>query len=228
MPEQDLVNHLFNQNAEAFSQATEQHVTSGTYQRGQLFIQVLKKYCPGFGMRVLDYGCGTGRMSIMAAEEGFLVKAVDPAEEHIKIANGLNRSTGVEFNVLSDKLDEASSSFDAVVSSSVFEFVPDPKQYIDDIHKVLKPKGVLLISVPNTNSWWRWYAKLRFGKTYDHFKFQKNVLSQEGLRLLVEKKGFKKIGSSLYFESAFDEKGFSALSRLRIFGTLSLMVFIKQ
>ncbi len=226
--EQESINTLFNGNSQAFSEATEQHVAKGTYKRGQVFLTKLKSLVSSENSEVLDYGCGTGRMSIMLGNEGYHVTGVDPAIDHIKIALSMNHSTNVKFKIMNNALDEPPLHYDAVVSSSVFEFVPDAQQYIGDIHAVLKPNGILLISIPNTKSWWRLYSKIRFAKQYNHFKFQKNVFTEKEMQKIVEHKGFHKIGSSIYYESAFDQKGLSILNRWSIFGTLTLMTFRKR
>ena len=228
MLEQERINQLFNQNSKAFNNATEQHVLDGTYKRGQLFLTSLKAKVSSKDTKVLDYGCGTGRMSIMLGKEGYHVIGIDPAEEHIRIAQSLNDLPHVQFKLMSDRIEESENSFDAVVSSSVFEFVPDAEEYIADIQRVLKSNGVLLISIPNKRSWWRLYAKLRFGRQYNHFKFQKNLLTEKELQILLEKHGFKREGYSRYYESAFDQKGLSFLNSLSIFGTLTLMCFRKR
>jgi len=225
--EQENINALFNQNAQAFSEATEQHVSAGTYKRGHVFLTKLKSLVSSENIDVLDYGCGTGRMCIMLGKEGYRVTGIDPAIDHIKIANAMNHSAHVQFKLMNTTLEEPSLHYDAVVSSSVFEFVPDAQQYIKDIHDVLKLNGILLISIPNTKSWWRLYSKIRFGKQYNHFKFQKNIFTEKKVRMALEQKGFKKLGNSVYYESAFDQKGLSVLNQLSIFGTLTLMAFRK-
>lgn len=228
MSSQDLVNQLFNGNSKAFGAATEQQYQAGTYKRGEVFLTQAKRLIGKQKAFILDYGCGTGRISMMLGKEGYTVLGLDPAQEHIEIANGLNEYQNVRFSALENGLKELEVSCDMVVSSSVLEFVPDVEQYIQDINTVLKPGGLLLVSIPNLFSLWRMYSKIRFGKRYKHFEFQQNLFSQKQLKVLLEKHHFNSVGSGIYFESAFDQKGLSVLNKSMFFGTLVLLTFVKK
>jgi len=97
----------------------------------------------------LDVGCGWG------AE---LLKSVEP---HIK------KGIGVDFKapaLISDKLETlslkldkelpfADKSFDIVTLMAVLEHLDQPEFIISEIDRVLRPGGVLLLTVPS------WYAK---------------------------------------------------------------------
>ena len=225
MHTQESINQLFNDNSKAFGEEIEKQYEAGTYRRGEVFLRKVKKHVH-MGASILDYGCGTGRISMMLGKEGYQVQGIDPAVEHIQMAASLNQSSHVGFNVLSN-FNAPASSFDAVVSSSVFEFVPDPEQYINDIYRLLKPGGKLIISFPNTFSLWRVYSKIRFGKRYNHFKFQ-TTRKKSKIIALFQKHKFKKVGGTEYYESAFDHKGLGFLNASRWFGTLFVLVFEKK
>jgi 2-polyprenyl-3-methyl-5-hydroxy-6-metoxy-1,4-benzoquinol methylase len=228
MPTQSSINQLFNNNSKAFRDTTEQQYEAGSYKRGDLFLEKVKKHVTPSQAKILDYGCGTGRISMMLGKQGYQVKGIDPAIEHIRIAESLNNLPQVTFQTLTEDIIGFDESYDAVVSSSVFEFVPDTEQYIGAIKKMLKPGGILVISFPNLFSLWRWYAKMRFGKIYNHFKFQKNLLSERDIKKLFAKHHFKKLEGAQYYESAFDHKGLGFLNASRFIGTLGVWVFQKK
>ncbi len=225
---QDHLNQLFNNNSRAFGDTTEQQFKAGTYKRGNVFLNQVKKMLPDREAYVLDYGCGTGRISMILGQEGYRVLAVDPAVDHIQIAHSLNTFPNVEFSVLNDDLKIPLERFDAVVSSSVLEFVPDVDQYIQSIYGVLKVGGVVFVSVPNVYSLWRVYSKFRFGKKYKHFQFQKNVFTQGELRDKFRIHNLQAQSSRIYFESVFDQKGLGVLNKSVLFGTLVLLTFVKR
>jgi 2-polyprenyl-3-methyl-5-hydroxy-6-metoxy-1,4-benzoquinol methylase len=227
MHTQESINQLFNGNSKAFGDEIERQYEAGVYKRGDVFLRQVKTHVPLANASILDYGCGTGRISMMLGKEGYRVLGIDPAVDHIEMATSLNRSSNVAFKVLTQAPIAAAASFDAVVSSSVFEFVPDPQQYIQAIYQLLKPGGRLIISFPNAFSLWRIYSKIRFGKRYNHFKFQ-TIHKKTDLIKQFEKNKFKKIGSTQYYESAFDHKGLSFLNASSLFGTLFVMVFEKR
>ncbi|MBC7488495.1 MAG: class I SAM-dependent methyltransferase [Cytophagaceae bacterium] len=228
MSTQNSINQLFNNNSKAFGDTIEQQYQTGSYKRGEVFLKKVTNYVLASDAKILDYGCGTGRISMMLGDQGYQVTGVDPAVEHIKIAQSLNHLPLVNFQVLTEDTIITSIRFDAVVSSSVFEFVPDAQQYISAIDNVLKPGGVLIISFPNLFSLWRVYAKLRYGKKYNHFKFQKHLLSKSEIKKLLMKNNFRKLEGPQYYESVFDHKGLGFLNASRFFGTLGVWVFQKK
>ena len=102
------------------------------------------------GHHVLDVGAGPGHQVAEIAPNvapGGLVKGVDAAESAIAIARerwtGLNN---VEF-VSGDayKLPFENSTFDAVMSSQVFEYLDDVAAALSEVFRLLKPKGRVLI-----------------------------------------------------------------------------------
>jgi arsenite methyltransferase len=98
------------------------------------------------GARVLDIGCGTGRLARWIGErlapKGSVV-GIDPLEERIRIA----RSHGgvVRFEVGQAEALGAfeDASFDAVCMSSVLHWVSDKAKALAEIRRVLRPGGRL-------------------------------------------------------------------------------------
>jgi ubiquinone/menaquinone biosynthesis C-methylase UbiE len=99
------------------------------------------------GETVLDIGSGPGFLADeMAAEVGpeGAVHGVDPSEAMLAIAR--RRATGVEYttgDALS--LPYEDETFDAVVSTQVYEYVPDMPAALTEARRVLRPSGRLLI-----------------------------------------------------------------------------------
>ena len=97
------------------------------------------------GARVLDVGCGTGRLARWIAESvvgpSGSVVGVDPLPERIAIARA--RVSGIRFEVAQaeDLSAFAPESFDAVSMSSVFHWVTDKARALAEVRRVLKPSG---------------------------------------------------------------------------------------
>ncbi len=103
----------------------------------------------GPGDDVLDAGCGTGaiaREATHAVGPGGSVAGVDKSVSMLGVARQM--CPGVEFRQgdVAD-LPYGDHSFDAVVSSFMLMFVPDPVAAIREMRRVLRPGGRLAVSV---------------------------------------------------------------------------------
>lgn len=64
------------------------------------------------------------------------------------VAIDLARSSTVDIIGSGDEIPIKSEAFEVVLCSQVLEYVADPRRLIAEVHRVLKPGGVLLLSVP--------------------------------------------------------------------------------
>lgn len=106
------------------------------------------------GMRVLDVGCGTGTLAILAAKKGADVVAFDVSGPMLSVAQQKRVREGlqakielIEMGVAGmDKL--ADASFDVATATLVFsELSEDERRYaLRHAHRVLKPGGALAIA----------------------------------------------------------------------------------
>ena len=101
------------------------------------------------GRRVLDAGCGVGWGSELLRRAGAAsVVGVDISDE--ALADARRRAPECEF-VPGDlrKLPFADGEFDAVVCMEALEHTDDVSGTLDQLARVLRPDGVLLVSSPN-------------------------------------------------------------------------------
>ena len=141
----------------------------------ELFSKYVSKDC-----KILDVGCGYGRILNELAEAGFTdLTGVDSAENMIK--RGLRDYPNLNLVANPDgKLPFEENTFDAVILFGVLTCVPDnesQKELLNDIKRVLKPGGVIYINDFLLNSGfkrWLFYKKAQketgvYGafKTYD-------------------------------------------------------------
>jgi methionine biosynthesis protein MetW len=104
----------------------------------------------GQGGKVLDIGCGDGQISKIIKEnnEVFGIEISDIARQKAK-DNGIN-VLDLDLNLnWSDGLEE---SFDVVVAGEIIEHIFDTDKFLQNIHKVLKEDGYLVLSTPNIAS----------------------------------------------------------------------------
>lgn len=120
------------------------------FRRLVFFQETLLKRFPDAKARVLDLGCGNGNVSLQLAGVGFQVVGVDLSAETIAIAQARNVfPDNLEFRVLPAEEIENLEPFDAVICSEVLEHLYDPHAVMRTIYKLVKPEGVVCISVPN-------------------------------------------------------------------------------
>jgi SAM-dependent methyltransferase len=112
--------------------------------------------------RVLDYGCGVGcfyqRHLARSAGEyvGADVSDLAIARTRAKGYSALKIDPGT------GRIDAADGSFDGACCLEVFEHLFDPLQAAREIHRSLKPGGILVATVPNFGYHaWRLLAFLR-------------------------------------------------------------------
>jgi SAM-dependent methyltransferase len=110
----------------------------------------------GRGRRVLDLGCRSGALTRHFLD-GNEVVGLDVDRAALEKAAAL----GIE-TVLADveeRLPLEDESFDAVVAGELLEHVRFPDALVDEARRVLRPRGVLVGSVPNA---FRLQCRLRF------------------------------------------------------------------
>jgi ubiquinone/menaquinone biosynthesis C-methylase UbiE len=117
------------------------------------------------GHRVLDLGCGTGTLAIMAkrAQHKAEVFGLDADPEMLKLAH-IKRDQAklkITFDVgFTNDLPYPDSSFDRVLSSIMLHHLktPDKEKTAHEIYRVLKPGGQLHII--DFGKPYTWYGKL--------------------------------------------------------------------
>ncbi len=162
----ELVRRLFDAKAPAWA---AKYAAGGTL-AGRLSavgLPVARQVPPG-GL-VLDLGCGTGEMSRWLAGHGLRVVGCDISPEMLRRAAAAGRARpprpgGPAAWVLLEpgwrRLPVAASRFDAVVASSMLEYVTDPGAVLAECARALRPGGVVVCTVPDLRHPVRWLERL--------------------------------------------------------------------
>ncbi len=109
---------------------------------------------------VLDLGCGFGRHAFEVLRRGAKVVACDMALHELHevratyaamAETGEIEETSAAFTSAGDatRLPFQDNTFDRVIASEVLEHIYDDEDALDELFRVLKPQGILAITVPS-------------------------------------------------------------------------------
>ncbi|OBR64338.1 hypothetical protein A7K91_12545 [Paenibacillus oryzae] len=100
--------------------------------------------------RILDIACGEGYGTHFLSQFASEIIGVDVDSQTIKTAQGKYLNPNLEYKVDDiNKLSFDEGYFDIVVCFETIEHVPDPFTALNNLKRVLKKDGVLIISTPN-------------------------------------------------------------------------------
>jgi SAM-dependent methyltransferase len=115
------------------------------------------------GRAVLDVGAGSGTFSNLLSARGFEVTSTDVTEEALEVLR--SRVSGPVVRADATALPFGPASFDAVVLAEVLEHVEDDAAALSEAARVLRPSGILAVSVPRNPEWFsqsdRWAGHVR-------------------------------------------------------------------
>lgn len=101
---------------------------------------------------ILDVGCGTGWIDLVAKKEGFNVVAADLSVNSLEMCKILQTVEGVVFPLLKTSLMQIpfrNSTFNSIICCDVFEHTDDPLNGLMELSRILKPGGRLCLTIPN-------------------------------------------------------------------------------
>ncbi len=114
------------------------------------FAEVAQLLRPGKGRTILDLGAGHGIASYAFARAGWRVTALEP-DPSMEVGAGAIReiqaTTGLPITIVtevSDTLPFAEASFDAVFARQVLHHVPDLRQTMRELFRILRRRGCVL------------------------------------------------------------------------------------
>lgn len=148
----------------------------------------LKKAIHLKGLRILDFGCGTGLLSERMAPFAKEIVALDNSVKMTEILKNKNLpDTTVVCDILTtDLISEQpalQNQFDLIVASSVCSFLPNYSETVELLYTLLKPEGLFIQ--------WDWLT-VEPGS--------KESFSKEEVQTVLHQIGFTEIKVSVPFE----------------------------
>jgi 2-polyprenyl-3-methyl-5-hydroxy-6-metoxy-1,4-benzoquinol methylase len=144
------------------------------------------------GKKLLDAGCGTGWFSKWACDRNADVTSMDLGEKLLARVAQKCSSTRVVGSIL--EIPFPDNTFDIVVSSEVIEHVPDPYKAMQELYRVLKPGGTMVLTTPNKI----WYFSIWIANTFKLRPYQglENWTGWFQMKRRLKKIGFTNIQMS--------------------------------
>lgn len=134
---------------------------------------------------LLELGCACGFLLVAARERGFRVHGVEMsawASAYARETYQLDVKTGYL-----EALGLPAESYDVVVMADVIEHLVDPRRTVQEIARVLRPGGRILLLTPDVGSGMaRLFGRRWWGLLDDHYFY----FSRQTLRRFLESEGF--------------------------------------
>lgn len=142
----------------------------------------VRLHIPKNGSRVLDYGCGSGKLVAQLNNSGIKTIGFEPSSGARKIA----KKQGIP---VYDKLMRGTKYFDLVMFWHSLEHTDSPADVIAKIKPILKVGGKLLIAVPNIDSL---EAKFTREKWF-HFSYPFHLVhfTPRAIKIMLDQNGFE-------------------------------------
>ncbi|MGF1586729.1 MAG: class I SAM-dependent methyltransferase [Bacteroidales bacterium] len=147
--------------------------------------------------QMLELGCGTGHWTEYFSMQGFKVTATDISESMLKIAENKNIKHSVFLKADAADLSFPDNSFPVIASITMLEFVEDTTRVLDEIYRVLKPGGYLVLGCLNHSS--------ELGKAKDNDEIFKHArfFNPDEIRRLLSIFGTPSLSYGVYLTSEF-------------------------
>lgn len=100
--------------------------------------------------KLLDVGCGNGGFISSLKKKGWDVEGIDSDNKAVNFC--INNGLDVKLGDLNSQ-NYADNTFDFVTLSHVIEHVYNPVELLNEIYRILKPGGQIILATPNSKSW---------------------------------------------------------------------------
>jgi 2-polyprenyl-3-methyl-5-hydroxy-6-metoxy-1,4-benzoquinol methylase len=181
--------------ADHFRERVRKRWQNGSDSSREFVIQTLKDFPHA---AVLDIGAGTGDWSLLMAEHGATVTALDPSESMLEILTERVAQSGLKtINAVKEIWPNPDlGSFDICFCSHAMYGADDLPGFISAMQKAAAKRIIMLIRAPHPNAVMAQAARLVLGHPYDSPNFQVayNVLLSMGIfpNVIMEDRGWWK------------------------------------
>ena len=156
-------------------------------------VRLIKRY--GNGGRLLDIGCGEGFFLFNASKAGYATKGIEISQHATGYAR---REFGLDVEAKPfEGLQFPENYFDVVTLWQVLEHVPYPLRVLKEVHRILKPGGLLVAATPDIEGA---LAKMFRRRWWNLRKLHINQFTTGTLADMLGRTGFRNVFSTSYKE----------------------------
>ncbi len=188
---------------EYYSKAKNNHaptVRESYLRTAESQVHLIEKYAKG--TRLLDIGCAQGFFLSCASKAGYAVKGVELSQDAAEYAR---KEFGLDVEVKPfEELEFPADHFDIVTLWQTLEHMSYPLMMLEEVHRILKPGGLVAVSTPNIEAI---PAKILGKRWWDIKRLHVNQFSTTTLADILRNSGFRDVSPASY-------RGFVSLSIL--------------
>ena len=150
----------YNINLNNFYQKLNESLLNSYYKENKSLLNNLKSflyqliYSPipkEYKGRILDIGCGNGIYLYNLKKHGWKVYGVEMSQRAVAFAQKKLKLKNVRHGTI-ENIRYPDEYFDVITMNHVIEHLFEPKKALEEINRILKKKGLLIITTPNINS----------------------------------------------------------------------------
>ncbi|PIP47899.1 MAG: hypothetical protein COX14_04940 [Chloroflexi bacterium CG23_combo_of_CG06-09_8_20_14_all_45_10] len=157
-------------------------------------VELIKRYKKGTNL--LDIGCGEGFFLFNASRAGYVAKGIELSQDAAAYAKR-EFSLAIEARAFEER-QFPENCFDIVTLWQVLEHLPYPLAILKEVHRILKPGGLLIVSTPDIEGI---PARIFRRKWWNIRKLHINQFTTKTLTDILQNAGFKNVSPVSYKES---------------------------